>query len=208
VIATAQARGKGRTLSILIADDEPDTVATLAAILHDEGHIVHTVTHGAVIVPAVARYQPQVCILDIEMPGESGYAVARQLSEIPEGHRPVLIAITGKWKAQSDQILAKMVGFEHFFAKPADPVEVIALLDELRGSIKDSRNAGWLTGWGVYQLAPWAFRGLFSTEQEARSFRDAEAVGFQVAYGRHRPGTDDFIAVWSPIASRGDGRPR
>ena len=61
-----------RRLSILVADDEPDTVATLSAILTDDGYIVHTVYRGDHVAEAVRRYKPDVCILDIVMPGQSG----------------------------------------------------------------------------------------------------------------------------------------
>ena len=106
---------------------------TLAAILESEGHIVHTVTNGALVMEAVRRFKPEVCILDIEMPGESGYTLARAISEEQKADRPVLIAISGKWKSQTDRLLAKSVGFDHFFLKPADPDQLIAVLDLLRG---------------------------------------------------------------------------
>ena len=124
---------KGRRLSILLADDEQDTVLTLAAILEDEGHTVHTVTNGALVMEAIERFNPEVCILDIEMPGQSGYALAREINAAKKPSRPLLIAISGKWKTQTDRFLAKSVGFEFFFVKPADPVEVIAALNPLRG---------------------------------------------------------------------------
>src|SRR4051812_17857288 len=107
---------KGRSLSILVADDEPDTVKTIAAILEDGGHVVHSITDAALVMDAVARFQPEVCILDIEMPGVSGYTLAREISaNFMASQRPVLIAITGKWKTQTDRFLAKSVGFDHFF---------------------------------------------------------------------------------------------
>lgn len=124
---------KGRRLSILLADDQQDTVVTLAAILEDEGHIVHTVTSGALVMDAIARFKPEVCILDIEMPGQSGYALAREISLARKPDRPLLIAISGKWKTQTDKYLARSVGFEYFFVKPADPAELVAALEPLRG---------------------------------------------------------------------------
>ena len=99
---------KGRSLSVLIADDERDTVLMLAAILEDERHVVHQVTHGGLVREAVRRFKPEVCILDIEMPGESGYSLAEYLSKPDDpNQRPVLIAITGKWKSQTDKMLAR-----------------------------------------------------------------------------------------------------
>jgi CheY-like chemotaxis protein len=121
-----------RKLSVLIADDNPDTVATLAAILTDEGHTVHTVTSSPQVAEAVQRYQPEVCILDIEMPKQSGYAVAGELRTLYGSRRPILIAISGKWYGQTDKMLAATVGFEYFFQKPADPLAVVKILDQVR----------------------------------------------------------------------------
>jgi CheY-like chemotaxis protein len=123
----------GRRLSILVADDEQDTVITLAAILEDEGHVVHTVTNGALVMDAVRRFKPEVCILDIQMPGETGYSLARQITAERKPDRPLLIAISGKWKTQVDRFVARSVGFDYFFQKPTEPADLIAALDQLRG---------------------------------------------------------------------------
>jgi CheY-like chemotaxis protein len=131
--ARRQSLNLKRSLSILVADDEPDTVRTLEAILLDEGHTVHAVTHGALVLEAVRRFKPEVCILDIEMPAKNGYALVQEILAAPDVHPPLLIAISGKWKTQTDKLLAKAVGFDHFFEKPADPNAVIAVLDEMSG---------------------------------------------------------------------------
>jgi two-component system OmpR family response regulator len=127
--ATRSQNATRQKLSILIADDEQDTVMTLAEILMDEGHIVHTITHGALVLEAVRRFKPQVCILDIQMPGQNGYGLARDISEEHQHDRPLLIAISGKWTTQTDKLLAKSVGFAHFLTKPADPNELVRILD-------------------------------------------------------------------------------
>ena len=115
-------------LTILIADDDRDTVETLAALLADEGHIVHAVTSGALVEEAVRRLKPQVCILDIEMPGKNGYALVQDILARDDLPKPLMIAISGIWKSETDRMLTQMVGFEHFFAKPADPAALIDVL--------------------------------------------------------------------------------
>lgn len=117
-------------LSILVADDDRDTVDTLAALLSDEGHEVHTVTSGTLVEHAVRTFRPQVCILDIEMPGKNGYALVQDILAAELLPHPLMIAISGIWKTQTDRMLARMVGFDHFFEKPADPA---ALIDVLEG---------------------------------------------------------------------------
>jgi DNA-binding response OmpR family regulator len=108
-------------MNILVADDDRDMVETLAALLGDEGHTVHTVLNGSQVEDAVSRFKPQVCILDIEMPGKNGYALVQDILARDDLPKPLMIAISGIWKSETDRMLTQMVGFEHFFAKPADP---------------------------------------------------------------------------------------
>ena len=117
-----------KAVSVLVADDNEDTVKTLAAILTDEGHVVHSITNGALVMEGVHRFKPEVCILDIDMPGKSGYALAREIVQTLGDKRPVLIAISGKFYTQTDQLLARALGFDYFFKKPTEPDEIVAVL--------------------------------------------------------------------------------
>jgi CheY-like chemotaxis protein len=118
-------------LRILVADDNPDAVLALRLLLEQDGHIVHTMPSGARVVEAVREFKPDVCLLDIQMPGESGYAIARELREEYGVTRPVLIAISGVWYKASDQLLALSCGFDHFLEKPADPADLARLLGDI-----------------------------------------------------------------------------
>jgi PleD family two-component response regulator len=60
------------SLRVLLADDNPDTLLTLSVWLEQDGHIVRTVHDGGHVMPAVREFRPNVCILDIQMPGASG----------------------------------------------------------------------------------------------------------------------------------------
>jgi DNA-binding response OmpR family regulator len=123
-----------RSLRILIADDERDTGLTLATILRDEGHEVNVVLRGDEVMQVERLLRPDALILDIDMPGMSGYAIARQIREYRGPLAPLLIAISGKWTKTSDQLVGKAVGFDHYLLKPCEPREVIGLLEPLRAS--------------------------------------------------------------------------
>jgi DNA-binding response OmpR family regulator len=117
------------SLRILVADDNTDTLLTLRMLLEEDGHQVRTFDNGGAVVPAVAEFGPNVCILDIEMPGASGHAIAAELRGIYKSERPFMIAISGRWYSPSDRLVAMGVGFDHFLEKPADPRELAHLLD-------------------------------------------------------------------------------
>jgi two-component system, OmpR family, response regulator len=123
-------------LRVLIADDNADTVLTLSFLLVDEGHEVQALEDGSNVARTVREFRPDVIILDIEMPGQNGYALARELRERRLGDRPLLIAISGVYVRPADRLLALMVGFDHFFQKPADPKELLALLNDFRAGRK------------------------------------------------------------------------
>jgi CheY-like chemotaxis protein len=119
-------------LNILLADDDRDTVDTLTALLLHEGHVVSAVYRGDHVLEAVRRYRPDVCILDIEMPGQSGYATAQEITaSLPPAERPVLLAMSGKWTRPSEKSLAEAVGFYRFFTKPTDPDEFMRFLAQI-----------------------------------------------------------------------------
>jgi CheY-like chemotaxis protein len=123
--AEAAARRKPR-LRVIVADDERDQVMTLAAILQDEGHEVREVYLGAEVLRMVREFDPDVALIDIGMPGMSGYDVAREV-RAEFGKRPLLIAVTG-WKQSSDRILARLAGFDHHVAKPFESKTILELI--------------------------------------------------------------------------------
>lgn len=127
--AEAKARGK-RKLRVLIADDERDQVATLAALLQDEGHEVREVYRGSEVLRLIQDFDPDVALIDIGMPGMSGYDVARETRKAFGKTKPLLIAVTG-WKQSSDKILARLAGFDHHLPKPFETADLLKLLEPL-----------------------------------------------------------------------------
>ena len=118
-------------LSILIADDDADTMLTLSELLRDEGHVVHTCANAAFVPESVVRYQPDVCILDIVMPRKTGFALAREISAMTLAKRPVLIALTGVVAKPADRVAVLGAGFDEVVSKSAPPAELLHLLEEI-----------------------------------------------------------------------------
>ena len=125
-------RDTNRPLRVLVADDDADTVKTLTVLLELEGHTVRAVHSGANVLPAIPTFRPDAIILDISIPGLSGYAVAQAVRHsFTDMRRPLMIAISGMWKQAGDRLVAQQVGFDHYLVKPCDPREVVQLLHKL-----------------------------------------------------------------------------
>jgi len=120
-----------RSLRILIVDDNQDTLLTLGAWLKANGHVIRTLANGTRAIEAVSEFEPDVCILDIQMPGANGFVIGRELVETYGAARPFLIAISGKFFSTADRLVALKCGFDHFLEKPADPREISNILNEV-----------------------------------------------------------------------------
>jgi CheY-like chemotaxis protein len=100
-------------------------------LLEDEGYLVKAVSSGNQALVAVRDFAADVLLLDINMPGMSGYEVARMLRERYGSAKPTLIAITARTSA-SDRSLANITGFDHHFGKPLDPKKLLDVLARMK----------------------------------------------------------------------------
>lgn len=123
---------KARPLKILIADDNLDGVATLAALLEAYGHDVRGVQRSADVLGVERDFRPNVVILDLQMPDISGYDVARWLRSRHPRDCPLLIAISGAYTRPEDRRLSLRSGFDHYLAKPCPIDELLRLLAAAR----------------------------------------------------------------------------
>jgi DNA-binding response OmpR family regulator len=131
-VPSSGAAAAPKPLRVLIADDDRDTANMLALVLRDEGHEVQVALRGDEALDLCRLFRPDVVVADVNMPGTSGYAVARELRERLGNLAPLLIAISGVWTSTSDRLLARGVGFDHSLLKPCDPKEVIRLIEPLQ----------------------------------------------------------------------------
>jgi CheY-like chemotaxis protein len=108
---------------ILVVDDNADAAEGFAAHLRRSGHEVRTAADGQQALAIVREFDPQVALVDIGLPGMSGYELAQRLRSSPT----MLIALTGHGQ-QQDRARAEQVGFHRHFVKPADPSEIEAAI--------------------------------------------------------------------------------
>ena len=115
---------------VLIVDDNRDAADTLAALLQGEGYEVRACYDGREALEQASAFQPHAVILDIRMPRLTGYEVARDFKRESRGTAPALIALTGA-TGESAELRARMAGFDHYVAKPADAATLLELLSRL-----------------------------------------------------------------------------
>jgi len=120
--------GSARPLRVLVVDDNRDLVLSLVALLRTEGHGARGLHEADNILEHVRDYDPAVVILDISMPGKSGWEAAKEIRACHPGRRIVLVALTGEHTSGADRASSLMNGFDFHLMKPCDPQVLLTLL--------------------------------------------------------------------------------
>jgi len=107
---------------ILIVDDEPSILATMAPLLRGRGYEVSTATTGHAALDGVDRQPPQLIILDLGLPDMDGVEVCRRLRE----GRAVPILVLSARGAEQDKVAALDAGADDYVTKPFGAEELLA----------------------------------------------------------------------------------
>ncbi|WP_321816505.1 MULTISPECIES: ATP-binding protein [unclassified Paraburkholderia] len=129
------------TRRVLVVDDNRDAAESLALLLSISGHDVRVAHAGEEALALAAVFRPQTVLLDLGMPGLSGYDVARALRAMPESSEMVVVALTG-WGQEEDRKKTVAAGFDWHITKPADPDQIMLLLTRSRRELLGERGAG------------------------------------------------------------------
>ncbi|OTP72130.1 PAS domain-containing hybrid sensor histidine kinase/response regulator [Caballeronia sordidicola] len=114
-------------LRVLVVDDNLDTAESMSMLVETVGHDVLIAHEGNAALQAFREFKADVVLLDIGLPGLTGYEVAACIRAQETSHKAVLVAITG-YGQESDRQLALAAGFDHHLVKPVDFDKVIAIL--------------------------------------------------------------------------------
>jgi EAL domain-containing protein (putative c-di-GMP-specific phosphodiesterase class I)/CheY-like chemotaxis protein len=118
---------------IYIADDQPANVALLDAVLRRGGYeSITTFTDGAALLAGIADREPDLILLDLQMPVADGFAVLDQLragQAEDHGYLPVLVLTADGTRASRDKALAR--GAHDYLTKPFDQTEVLLRVHNL-----------------------------------------------------------------------------
>ncbi|HTK75997.1 MAG TPA: ATP-binding protein [Gemmataceae bacterium] len=113
---------------VLVVDDNLDAAESSAFLLRFSGHEVEIANDGEAALRAVRDFRPDIVLLDIGLPGLSGYEVAREIRSRPDGKGVILAAVTG-YGQEDDRRHAREAGFDYHLTKPLDPDTLTAFVD-------------------------------------------------------------------------------
>jgi CheY-like chemotaxis protein len=119
--------------SILIVDDNEAAADVLGKLLAFRGHTTNIVHDGESVVDALSSCMPHIALIDIGLPGISGYEVARKIRK--NGCPIPLIAITG-YGQESDRQKAFDAGFDHHLTKPVLLADIERIFSSLELSAR------------------------------------------------------------------------
>jgi len=122
-------------LNILVVDDDDDNLQVLSAVLSDRQAYVETANSAQATYELLDRFNPDVLVLDLEMPEEDGFSLIAQIREREEalGTKKPAIALTGHVRVE-DRVRALSAGFDMFVPKPVEADELVATIISLVSS--------------------------------------------------------------------------
>ena len=117
---------------VLLIEDEPNIVEAISFILSRDGFTVHTHQDGETAMAKVRAQRPDMIILDVMLPGRSGFDILRDLrSEAATRDLPVLM-LTARGQAK-DRDLATQLGADVYMTKPFSNAEICAQVRAMLG---------------------------------------------------------------------------
>ena len=118
---------------ILLVDDDNDILTSMQAAFEPTGAVVETATNGNKAVELAEKNDPDVVVLDMMLPGRSGFLVLEKIkAKKPRNAKPFVIMITGNQGARH-KMYAESLGVSEYFTKPVKMDKLIATAERLCG---------------------------------------------------------------------------
>lgn len=118
--------------TVLVIEDEPNIIEAIGFILSRDGWRVATHSNGVDAVEAVRSRAPDLVILDVMLPGRSGYDILRDL-RAGEGTATLPVLLLTARGQTKDREMAESYGASRFMTKPFSNAEVLEAVRDLAG---------------------------------------------------------------------------
>ncbi|HTB83483.1 MAG TPA: response regulator transcription factor [Candidatus Sulfotelmatobacter sp.] len=113
---------------ILIVEDDPHILLGLEEVLKSEGYETASVTRGDEALAAVAKFQPALIVLDVMLPGASGYDICKALRAKNISARILMLTAKGQ---ELDKVIGLDLGADDYVTKPFGVRELLARIQAL-----------------------------------------------------------------------------
>ena len=118
---------------VLLVDDDQDILTSMQAAFEPTGAQIDMASNGNKAVELAEKNQPDLIVLDMMLPGRSGFLVLEKLkSKKPKNSKPHVIMITGNQGARH-KMYAESLGVSEYFTKPVKMDKLIATAERLCG---------------------------------------------------------------------------
>lgn len=124
---------------VLVVDDEPDIVALVAYHLAKSGYTVSTATNGPEGLAVARRDKPSIIVLDLTLPGLSGFEVMEELRGDSATSNIAVLMLTAR-REESDRIKGLTVGADDYLTKPFSPQELVLRVAAILRRVKAGRE--------------------------------------------------------------------
>jgi len=108
---------------VLLIEDEPNIIEAISFILSRDGFTVHTHEDGETAFAKVMATPPDMVILDVMLPGRSGFDILRDLRDDERTAKLPILMLTARGQ-KKDRDLAAELGADHFMTKPFSNTEI------------------------------------------------------------------------------------
>ncbi len=112
-----------RKSRVLVVDDQPDCAEVVSVLLTILGHECQSAGSGSEALAQAEAFDPDVVLLDLQLPDVSGYEIARELRR-RAGKRPLHIAAVSGSSTPEVRARAHAAGIDQHLAKPADAAKL------------------------------------------------------------------------------------
>ena len=118
---------------VLLVDDDNDILTSMQAAFEPTGATIDTANNGNKAVEMAERDQPDLVVLDMMLPGRSGFLVLEKIkAKKPRGAKPHVIMITGN-QGGRHKMFAETLGVSEYFTKPVKMDKLVATAEKLVG---------------------------------------------------------------------------
>jgi CheY-like chemotaxis protein/two-component sensor histidine kinase len=114
---------RGQRRRVLVVDDNVDAAESVAILLRLWSHDVDVAFNGSDALALIVKQKPEIVILDIGLPGMSGYELARRIRSDRQFDDTMLVAVTG-YGQENDRLRSQDAGFDDHLTKPIHPSQL------------------------------------------------------------------------------------